>query len=106
MKKLFVILSLGVLIIGSGVFYFQIIKGLPDVESLKQVQLQTPLRVYSSDEKLMAEFGKKGGSLCFEWCSKIIYCGFYRCRGREFFSHSGVDWMAMGRAAYSISEDG
>ena len=59
MKKLIVILSLGILIMGSGVFYSQIIKGLPDVESLKQVQLQTPLRVYSSDEKLMAEFGKK-----------------------------------------------
>ena len=59
MKKLIVILSLGTLIAGSGAFYFQIIKGLPDVESLKQVQLQTPLRVYSSDEKLMAEFGKK-----------------------------------------------
>ena len=62
MKKLIVILSQDI-DHRSGMFYSQIIKGLPDVESLKQVQLQTPLRVYSSDEKLMAEFGKKGGSL-------------------------------------------
>ncbi len=107
MKKLIVILSLGILIIGSGVFYSQIIKGLPDVESLKQVQLQTPLRVYSSDEKLMAEFGKKRRKpVALTDVPKLFTAAFIAAEDASFFSHSGVDWMAMGRAAIQYLKTG
>ena len=107
MKKLIVILSLGILIIGSGVFYSQIIKGLPDVESLKQVQLQTPLRVYSSDEKLMAEFGKKRRKpVALIGVPRIFTAAFIAAEDASFFSHSGVDWMAMGRAAIQYLKTG
>ena len=107
MKKLIVILSLGILIMGSGVFYSQIIKGLPDVESLKQVQLQTPLRVYSSDEKLMAEFGKKRRKpVALIGVPKLFTTAFIAAEDASFFSHSGVDWMAMGRAAIQYLKTG
>ena len=107
MKKLIVILSLGILIIGSGMFYSQIIKGLPDVESLKQVQLQTPLRVYSSDEKLMAEFGKKRRKpVALTDVPKLFTAAFIAAEDASFFSHSGVDWMAMGRAAIQYLKTG
>ena len=107
MKKLIVILSLGILIIGSGMFYSQIIKGLPDVESLKQVQLQTPLRVYSSDEKLMAEFGKKRRKpVALTGVPKLFTAAFIAAEDASFFSHSGVDWMAMGRAAIQYLKTG
>jgi penicillin-binding protein 1A len=29
---------------------------LPDVDALRDLQLQTPLRIYSTDNKLIAEF--------------------------------------------------
>ena len=107
MKKLIVILSFGILIMGSGVFYSQIIKGLPDVESLKQVQLQTPLRVYSSDEKLMAEFGKKRRKpVALIGVPKLFTTAFIAAEDASFFSHSGVDWMAMGRAAIQYLKTG
>ena len=107
MKKLIVILGLGILIIGSGVFYSQIIKGLPDVESLKQVQLQTPLRVYSSDEKLMAEFGKKRRKpVALVGVPRLFTAAFIAAEDASFFSHSGVDWMAMGRAAIQYLKTG
>ena len=32
---------------------------LPDVETLRAVQLQTPLRVYSRNSELIREFGEK-----------------------------------------------
>ena len=95
------------MIIGSGVFYSQIIKGLPDVESLKQVQLQTPLRVYSSDEKLMAEFGKKRRKpVALTDVPKLFTAAFIAAEDASFFSHSGVDWMAMGRAAIQYLKTG
>lgn len=38
--------------------YLYLSPGLPSVESLRSIQLQIPLRVYSSDSKLIAEFGE------------------------------------------------
>ncbi|HCD15324.1 hypothetical protein, partial [Shewanella sp.] len=35
--------------------YFYVLPELPDVATLKTVQLQTPLRVYSSDGKLISQ---------------------------------------------------
>jgi len=32
---------------------------LPSVQSLRSIELQTPLKIYSSDGKLIAEFGEK-----------------------------------------------
>ena len=32
---------------------------LPPVEKILEIQLQTPLRIYSSEGKLIAEFGEK-----------------------------------------------
>ena len=39
--------------------YFYLEPKLPEIDILKDVQLQVPLRVYSSDNKLLAEFGEK-----------------------------------------------
>ena len=38
--------------------YFYLITQLPNVETLKDVQLQVPLRIYTSDGKLIGEFGE------------------------------------------------
>ena len=39
--------------------YLYLSPTLPSVNSLRDIHLQTPLRVYTSDNKLMAEFGEK-----------------------------------------------
>ncbi len=53
---------------GSGVFlatflllgvYFYIVPNLPNIENLKDVRLQVPLRVYTRDMQLVAEFGEQ-----------------------------------------------
>ena len=48
---------LGVLAV-AGVYSYLVPK-LPAIDVLKDVQLQVPLRVYSRDERLVAEFGEK-----------------------------------------------
>jgi penicillin-binding protein 1A len=49
-------LTLGVIAAGGIYLYFS--PQLPDIETLRDVKFQTPLRVYSSDKKLIAEFGE------------------------------------------------
>ena len=41
------------------VTYLIVAKDLPDVEALRDVQLQVPLRVYTQDAKLISVFGEK-----------------------------------------------
>lgn len=47
----------GLLLSFSGA-YLYLSPNLPSVEALRNVRLQMPLRVYSSDNKLIAEFGE------------------------------------------------
>ncbi|KYK79265.1 hypothetical protein SC936_08260, partial [Aggregatibacter actinomycetemcomitans serotype e str. SC936] len=37
----------------AGVFYIQLKSDLPDVETLKTVELQQPMQIYTSDGKLI-----------------------------------------------------
>ena len=63
LKSLFIMSVLGV--IALCVVSAIIIPGLPDVEELKDVQMQIPLRVYSNDGSLIAEFGENDASLLY-----------------------------------------
>ena len=49
----------GLLLSLSGAFLY-LGPNLPSVESLRSIQLQIPLRVYSNDDKLIAEFFQAG----------------------------------------------
>ena len=51
----------GTLLVIIGIFaaYLKISPTLPDVEILRDVQLQVPLRVYSREGRLMQVFGEK-----------------------------------------------
>ena len=39
--------------------YLYLAPNLPSIDGLRQVKLQTPLRIYSSDGKLIGEFGEQ-----------------------------------------------
>ena len=39
-------------------FYFTLESSLPDVTSLREASLETPLRIYSADDALIAEYGE------------------------------------------------
>ncbi len=60
-KRLF-IFSLICMILGvSAIFgmYLYVKKDLPNVDELRHVELETPMQVFSSDGKLIAQFGEK-----------------------------------------------
>ena len=52
-----------------------IVPQLPDIETLKDVRMQVPLRVYSADQSLIAEFGEQKMIvfMCIrEWIGKVF----------------------------------
>lgn len=82
-----------------GVMYWLIAPRLPSVESLRDVTLQVPLRVYSADNKLMATFGEtRRIPVRIEQVPEQVKRAFIAAEDANFYSHPGVDWQGMLRA--------
>ncbi|WP_445945545.1 penicillin-binding protein 1A [Shewanella sp.] len=93
--------SLALLGIGS-IFaaYFYVLPELPDVTTLKDIQLQTPLRIYSSDGKLISQFGEKRRiPLKLEEVPKPLIQAFLATEDTRFYEHKGIDPIGVVRAA-------
>ncbi len=72
---------------------------LPDVASIRDIQLQVPLRVYSRDGKLIAQFGEQRRiPLPYEAIPQQIIHAVLSAEDDSFFSHSGVDYPGLLRA--------
>jgi penicillin-binding protein 1A len=73
---------------------------LPDVDSLRDVQLQVPLRVYTRDGKLLAAIGEQRRiPVRYEQLPKKLIQAFLATEDDRFFRHHGVDWQGILRAA-------
>ncbi|WP_275098185.1 penicillin-binding protein 1A [Sedimenticola hydrogenitrophicus] len=83
--------------------YYYLEPSLPSIESLKSVQFQVPLRVYSSDNKLIAEFGEmRRIPLAYEDIPEPLVQAFLAAEDDRFFEHPGVDYKGLLRAAYQL----
>jgi penicillin-binding protein 1A len=73
---------------------------LPDVGSLREVQLQVPLRIYSRDGKLIQSIGEQRRiPVRYEQLPKQLVQAFLATEDDRFFHHHGVDWQGILRAA-------
>ncbi len=76
---------------------------LPDIETLKDVRLQVPLRVYARDGGLIAEFGEtKRSPMRYEEFPPAIINAVLAAEDDRFFEHPGVDYQGILRAAYAL----
>jgi penicillin-binding protein 1A len=91
-----------------GYFYWQnVYHKLPDVSELKNVQMQVPLRIYTSDMKLMAEFGeKKRVPLNYDQIPPKMIQAILASEDDRFFEHPGVDYHGILRAFYELIKTG
>jgi penicillin-binding protein 1A len=86
----------------AGVMWY-ILPQLPPVESLREVRLQTPLRVYSNDARLIAEFGeKRRNPVRIDQVPPLVKQAFIASEDDRFYEHPGVDWMAIVRAVVGL----
>ena len=94
-------LTLGTVVVVA--VYLHLEPKLPSIENLREVELQVPLRVYTSDQKLMAEFGeKRRNPLKYNQISPKLIQAFLAAEDDRFFHHPGVDYRGILRAAVQL----
>ena len=87
--------------------YLYITPQLPPIERLKEVQLQVPLRVYTSDGGLIAEFGEqRRAPVHYADLPQAIIDAILATEDDRFFQHPGVDYHGLVRAAVKLISTG
>ncbi|MCK4833463.1 MAG: transglycosylase domain-containing protein, partial [Gammaproteobacteria bacterium] len=93
--------SLAAVVVVGGYFYLN--PKLPSIEGLSNVQLQVPLRIYSSDGALMGEFGEKRRTpKKLEEIPEQMQKAFLSAEDDRFFEHPGVDYKGILRAVINL----
>jgi penicillin-binding protein 1A len=86
-----------------GITYLVLSPSLPDVETLRDIQLQVPLRVFSEDRKLLGIFGEKRRiPVSIEQIPDQLKNAFLAGEDARFYEHPGVDYQGISRAAWSL----
>jgi len=99
--------GLSVAVIVTSGFYLYLRPGLPPVHQLLDIKLQTPLRVYSKDNRLIAEFGeKRRAPITIEQIPTIQLQAFMAAEDSRFYEHFGVDIKGLARAAIELVSTG
>ncbi|MCL2917108.1 penicillin-binding protein 1A [Shewanella litorisediminis] len=107
-RILIALFSLALLGVGAIVAaYFYVLPDLPDVTTLKTVQLQTPLKIYSQDGKLISQYGEKRRiPMKLEDVPKPLLQAFLATEDARFYEHQGIDPIGIIRAAFVLAATG
>ncbi|WP_340611249.1 peptidoglycan glycosyltransferase/peptidoglycan DD-transpeptidase MrcA [Xenorhabdus bharatensis] len=80
---------------------------LPDVATLKDVRLQTPMQVFSADGELIAQYGEKRRiPLTLSEMPPLLVKAFIATEDSRFYEHHGVDPIGIIRAASIMMTSG
>lgn len=100
-KGLIVLLGLGTIgVIGAsaaiiGAYYF-VQPGLPAAETIRDIPLQVPLRIFSRDGYLISEIGERRRiPVTFDEVPEHVVNAFVAAEDRRFFVHPGVDYRGI-----------
>jgi len=94
------------LIVFGGIYFYMVIH-LQDVNQLKEMRKQIPLRIYTSDGKFINEFGeKKRLPITLSQIPKQLIQAFLDTEDQRFYEHRGVDFLGLLRAAKAFVMSG
>ena len=100
---LFVALAL-VGAIAAGALYYVVSSKLPDVQALRDVELQEPMYVYDSEGKLMAVFGEtRRYPIQMKDVPERLKQAFLATEDARFYQHDGVDYKGIARAVWLLA---
>lgn len=98
--------GLVVLLLGVGAvafLYWKIAPTLPDVEQIRTVKLEQPLKVFSREGKLIASFGEtRRTPVKIDQIPKQLQQAFIAVEDSRFYEHPGVDWQGLLRAGWDL----
>lgn len=90
--------------IAAGTLYYLIAPKLPDVETLRNVELQEPMYVYAADGRLMALFGEtRRYPVAIEDVPTRLKQAFIAIEDARFYKHHGVDYKGVARAVWLLA---
>lgn len=99
--------GLGSSLVGLSGTYLYLSPQLPSVDTLRDVRLQTPLRIYSSDGKLIGEFGdQRRTPVKFDDIPPLYIQALLAAEDSHFFSHHGVSLKGISRAVVELITTG
>jgi penicillin-binding protein 1A len=73
---------------------------LPSVEAMRKVEMQVPLRVFTTSGELIAQIGEQRRlPVSYEQIPALVRQAFLAAEDDQFFEHGGVDYLGVMRAA-------
>lgn len=109
LKKLLIITLSGAILGVTLIFgsYIYLKDDLPSVETLKDVRLQTPMRVFSQDGELISQFGEKRRiPLKINEIPPLLIQAVLATEDARFYEHPGIDLIGVFRAATVVATTG
>ncbi|PJG82963.1 penicillin-binding protein 1A [Caviibacterium pharyngocola] len=105
-STLLTLIILGCVVVG--IFYVQLKADLPNVDSLKNVELQQPMQIYTADGKLIGEVGEQRRIPVKQAnVPKKLIDAILATEDSRFYEHHGLDPVGIARAvAVAISKGG
>jgi penicillin-binding protein 1A len=87
--------------------YYYVAPGLPAAETIREIPLQIPLRIFSRDGRLIEEVGERRRILVtFDELPAFVVDAFVAAEDRRFFTHPGVDYQGIIRAGLNFLGSG
>ncbi|MGN0863181.1 MAG: penicillin-binding protein 1A, partial [Stenotrophomonas koreensis] len=84
--------------------YTKVSAELPDVQTLRDIQLQEPMYVYDRQGQLMAVFGEARRSpVRIEEVPERLKQAFLATEDARFYEHGGVDYKGIARAVWLLA---
>ena len=88
-------------------FYLYVKPELPDVATIKEVELQTPMQVFTQDGKLISQFGEKRRiPVTYEEIPQHLIEALIATEDSRFYDHPGIDPIGITRAAIVVAMSG
>lgn len=101
----FTALLLGAAALGAAYLYLE--PKLPPIDGLEAAELHLPLRIYSRDGELMAEYGEQRREpVDMEAVPGALRLAILAAEDDRFYEHPGVDYAGLLRAAWVLVSTG
>jgi len=89
--------------VGLGVLYYTVSSKVPDVQALRNVELQEPLYIYASDGRLIGLYGEiRRYPVQIDQVPARVKQAFIAAEDSKFYEHKGIDPTGIARAVWQI----
>jgi penicillin-binding protein 1A len=87
--------------------YYYVQPSLPEAETIRDIPLQVPMRIFSRDGYLISEIGSRRRiPVTYEEIPEHVVMAFVAAEDRRFFEHPGIDYRGIMRAFARLASTG